>query len=271
MEAAAFVAPSALPVPPTIPAPGLPRHGGAKCQGTPGSYCAVAAAAAVSVAVTRRARRARVVRQALSDNPWDELNKQTRGTGKQRKSEAGAPWFVPGWGDEEDEDDDDEEEELERKKPVEESVYCCWVMPKKKASAILEEWAEEEEASDEQKDILQSLASTEFRDGFTVWGLSHTKEGREPGFYLIPPGDPEILTVMEAVDEEKVDVHHVAVRPSMKGMETKQAFLDWVESLRPKMVVVKRPTELYAFDLGVEEGDGKGIKKGSGPKVSKGL
>ncbi|CAE6947971.1 FXR2 [Symbiodinium natans] len=70
---------------------------------------------------------------------------------------------------------------------------------------------------------------------------------------------------------EKVDVQHVAVKPTEIGKDTKQAFLDWVESLRPKTVVVKRPKELYAFDLGVEEGDGKGIKKGSGPKVSKGL
>ncbi|CAE7808101.1 fmr1, partial [Symbiodinium sp. CCMP2456] len=94
-----------------------------------------------------------------------------------------------------------------------------------------------------------------------VWGLSHASEGRDPGFYLIPPGDPQILTVVEALDEEKVDVQHVAVKPSDIGKETKQAFLDWVESLRPKLVVVKRPKELYAFDLGVEEGDGKGMKK----------
>ncbi|CAJ1460805.1 unnamed protein product [Effrenium voratum] len=54
------------------------------------------------------------------------------------------------------------------------------------------------------------------------------------------------------------------------GDDTRQAFLDWIDSLRPKVVVVKRPQELYAFGLGVD-GDGAGTEMGSGPKVSKGL
>ncbi|OLP82213.1 Fragile X mental retardation syndrome-related protein 2 [Symbiodinium microadriaticum] len=255
MEAASFVLPGASPVVPATSAPGLPRHSTGRWQGLAGlaGPCVAATAAALSAA-TRRTRCARVVRSALSDNPWEDVNKRTRTKGK---TQGGAPWFAPGWGEE---GDEDEEEELERKKPVEESVYCCWVMPKKKAADFLKEWAEEEEASDEQKDLLQGLASAEF-EGWTVWGLSHASEGRDPGFYLIPPGDPQILAVVEALDEEKVDVQHVAVKPSDIGKETKQAFLDWVESLRPKLVVVKRPKELYAFDLGVEEGDGKGMKK----------
>ncbi|CAE7212874.1 TTLL11 [Symbiodinium sp. CCMP2456] len=68
---------------------------------------------------------------SCSDNPWEDVNKRTRTKGK---TQGGAPWFAPGWGEE---GDEDEEEELERKKPVEESVYCCWVMPKKKAAEFL--------------------------------------------------------------------------------------------------------------------------------------
>ncbi|CAE7732358.1 FXR2, partial [Symbiodinium necroappetens] len=147
-RAVAFVLPGASPVVPATSAPGLPRHSTGRWQGLAGLAGPCVAAAAALSAATRRTRCARVVRSALSDNPWEDVNKRTRTKGK---TQGGAPWFAPGWGEE---GDEDEEEELERKKPVEESVYCCWVMPKKTAADFLKEWAEEEEASDEQKDLL---------------------------------------------------------------------------------------------------------------------
>eukprot|EP00439_Symbiodinium_sp_Y106_P057823 s4225_g8.t1 len=134
MEAPSFVLLGTSPVAPVVPAtsaPGLPRRSTGRWQGVAGP-CMAATAAALAAAATRRTRCARVVRSALSDNPWDYVNKRTRTKGN---TQGGAPWFAPGWGDEEDEDE--AEEELERKKPVEESVYCCWVMPKKKAAEFL--------------------------------------------------------------------------------------------------------------------------------------
>ena len=76
--------------------------------------------------------------------------------------------------------------------------------------------------------------------------------------------------VVEAIDGDRNNIQHLAVRPSKIGDDTRQAFLDWIDSLRPKVVVMKRPKELYAFGLGVD-GDGKGTEMGDGPKVSKGL
>jgi len=230
-------------------AAGVAPQAGHKTQQIQGACLASLAAAAASM--RRRSRAARVPRAGLSDNPWAE-----------RKFGEKPP---------KDPDDEDEDETLERKKPVEESEYCCWVTPKKEASEILKGWAEQDDVSDEQKDILQSLSEVEFNKDWTVWGICHISVGSDPGFYIFPPSEPAILAVMEANGEDQCDVHHVAANPSALGKNTKQAFLDWVESLRPKTVVVKRPKELYTFDMGVEEGDGKGIKKGSGPKVSKGL
>jgi len=171
--------------------------------------------------------------------------------------------------------DDDElyeemENELPPKKSLEDSVYCCWVTPKKKAAELFTSWSEDEAADDEQKDMLLNLGTTEMKKGWTIWAICHSEEGRGPGFYIVPPCEPDALVVVEAVDEDKNNIQHLAVRPSKIGEKTKQAFLDWIDSLRPKVVVVKRPPELYTFGLGVD-GDGKGTQMGDGPKVSKGL
>ncbi|CAE6947959.1 FXR2 [Symbiodinium natans] len=127
METAAFVVAGPSPAVFATPAParGLPRQSARQWQGAAGP-CAAAAAAAVSAAVTRRARNARIARSAkLSDNPWEDINKRNRVEGQ---TQAGAPWFMPGWGGELDQDPDDEEE-LDRKKPVEESVCLGKLAP----------------------------------------------------------------------------------------------------------------------------------------------
>ncbi|CAJ1417259.1 unnamed protein product [Effrenium voratum] len=155
------------------------------------------------------------------------------------------------------------EDELPPKKSLEDSVYCCWVTPKKRASETLKSWSEEEEADDEQRQMLDNLALTQFKSKWTVWCLCHSSEKHGPGFYIMPPQEAEALVVVEAVDKDTNNFQHIAVRPTKMGDDTRQAFLDWIDSLRPKVVVVKRPQELYAFGLGVD-GDGAGTEMGSG-------
>lgn len=226
----------------------------AKTNGTMGTACVTLLG---MVAVTKRSR-ARVLRRA--QRPINARDGKT--------IPQGGSWLFPAIDD--DELYEEMENELPPKKSLEDSVYCCWVTPKKKASELFESWADDEAADDEQKNLLLNLSNTEMKKGWTIWGLTHKDKDREPGFYIVPPCEADCLVVVEAVDEDKNNIQHLAVRPSKIGKETKQAFLDWIDSLRPKVVVVKRPPELYAFGLGVD-GDGKGTSMGDGPKVSKGL
>ena len=211
-------------------------------------------------------RGAKSRRYATKKRPVDAMNDP------ERKGKFKGSWLFP----EMREEAFEEEDEPTKKKPLEDCVYSCWVTPKAKAVDFFKSWAEDETADDEQKDILLNLSSMELKKEWTVWGLINIdkmeamEEKAQPGFYIVPPTDPDALVVVEAIDEETNNIQHLAVRPSKIGKDMRQAFLDWVDSLRPKVVIVKRPPELYAFGLGVD-GDGKGTQMGEGPKVSKGL
>lgn len=145
-------------------------------------------------------------------------------------------WLFPSVDD--DEIYEDIEDELPPKKAVEDCVYCCWVMPKKKASGIFQSWSEDEAADDEQKDMLTNLGSLELKKEWTVWALCQSDDEKKPGFYIVPPAgaEPDALIVVEAKDENTNNIQHLGVRPDKIGEEQmRQAFLDWIDSLRPKV------------------------------------
>eukprot|EP00933_Yihiella_yeosuensis_P046562 TRINITY_DN42123_c0_g1_i1.p1 TRINITY_DN42123_c0_g1~~TRINITY_DN42123_c0_g1_i1.p1 ORF type:complete len:276 (-),score=53.43 TRINITY_DN42123_c0_g1_i1:52-879(-) len=151
--------------------------------------------------------------------------------------------------------------------------YCAWVIPKSKLPDLLKEWAASDKASEEQSKMLESLAALEFEKGLTAWALSGLEGAPGPGFYMAPPRPPQAIAIVEAVDAGQNNIQHVAVCPSDISPTVCQAFRDWVETLRPKKVVVKRPKQLKIFGLLdlVREDSPQPGQAAAGPKVSKGL
>eukprot|EP00931_Biecheleriopsis_adriatica_P097807 TRINITY_DN7165_c0_g1_i2.p1 TRINITY_DN7165_c0_g1~~TRINITY_DN7165_c0_g1_i2.p1 ORF type:complete len:291 (-),score=75.82 TRINITY_DN7165_c0_g1_i2:34-843(-) len=151
----------------------------------------------------------------------------------------------------------------------EEPEYCCWVLPQKKAREIMKDWASSKKASEEQAALLEDLAENGLEEGWAVWALSDIQGTEGSGFYLIPPNkEPQMLCVVEAVDGRQNNIQHLAVSPSEKASVMQKVFADWVDSLRPKKVILKQPKELRIFGIAV---DGQKQGEAGGAKVSKGI
>eukprot|EP00930_Biecheleria_cincta_P034847 TRINITY_DN24023_c1_g1_i1.p1 TRINITY_DN24023_c1_g1~~TRINITY_DN24023_c1_g1_i1.p1 ORF type:complete len:269 (+),score=63.54 TRINITY_DN24023_c1_g1_i1:114-920(+) len=147
--------------------------------------------------------------------------------------------------------------------------YATWIMPPSDLPELLKTWASVPGATEEQKTTLESVADGEFRKGWAVWCLSEVAGTDGPGFYIMPPREPQAVAVVDAIDAKQNDVQHILVCPSEVGPSVRQAFEKWVESFKPKSVVMKRPQQLERFGLSVDgrfKGEGQG-----GAKVSKGL
>ncbi|CAE8632332.1 unnamed protein product [Polarella glacialis] len=151
--------------------------------------------------------------------------------------------------------------------------YVSFVMPKKKLPELLMAWAASDKATEEQREALEELAATELPKGWAVWGLAESRDTPGgPGFYLKAPCEPQAICVMEAVDAGQNDLKHVAADPAAMSDGMRDAFEDWMESLRPKKVILQRPDELILHGLEVEvERKGSKANKPGGVKVSKGL
>lgn len=153
--------------------------------------------------------------------------------------------------------------------PTEPGKYGVWVLPRKKLPDVLKTWASTSAAGDGQRMALEKLADEEVPKGWSVWALSSLEGLPGPGFYIAPPREPQALVIVEAVDGGQNNIQHVAANPAEISEDVKTAFADWVDSLRPKKVVVKRPNELALFGLDVLVAKKSG--QAGGAKVSKGL
>mmetsp|Transcript_24712 Transcript_24712/g.70322 ORF Transcript_24712/g.70322 Transcript_24712/m.70322 type:complete len:241 (+) Transcript_24712:81-803(+) len=147
--------------------------------------------------------------------------------------------------------------------------YAIWNTMRKALPELLNSWASEAE-NDEQKTLLTSLAAAEIDQGLIPWALaeaSSTPSGIG-GFYLLPPCAPQVIAIIEAVDEERNLLRHIAVNPKQRTPGLDKMIQDWVQSLQGKKLIVSQPEELRIFGVQIIR-DNKSASGGA--TVSKGL
>mmetsp|Transcript_9943 Transcript_9943/g.29366 ORF Transcript_9943/g.29366 Transcript_9943/m.29366 type:complete len:222 (-) Transcript_9943:62-727(-) len=141
--------------------------------------------------------------------------------------------------------------------------FGVWTVMRKQVKPMLKAWSENSSSSS-MEGYLQNLSKLDIPKEWAVWGLAdpNALPGQQGGFYLIPPGDAQIIVFMEAVDDKTVNVEHIAVNPMEMGKGTRKAVEDWIASLKPKKVIIRQPEEFALFELSAGGSGGAQVSKG---------
>merc|ERR1719401_685969 len=155
--------------------------------------------------------------------------------------------------------DEDEEEELDG--------YCVWTVRRNQFAELLAAWAETVTDDDEMRQYLIDLSKLQVPKEWTIWGVMDADlASTGSGFYLIAPRDhPQAIAVIERKGNKELYAHYLAAHPKELGKGVYKAVRQWIESLKPKQVVIRQPDQLALFGLEVS------AAKGAAAKVSKGL
>lgn len=144
--------------------------------------------------------------------------------------------------------------------------YAVWICMKKKIPEIVKAWAEVDGATPEQQDALRRVADLDVPSDWACWAIADgTKLPAGGGFYMMGPTEPQAIVLLDAVSPLKNELQYVVCNPSEVGPGLTNAVREWIDSLKPKKSMIKRPTELALF--GLEIGGGSAASA----QISKGL
>lgn len=140
--------------------------------------------------------------------------------------------------------------------------YAVWSAKRKELPSLLGAWAEAAD-SEERRAFLQALLEEEIPQGWAVWALAEASAATGGGgFFLSAPREPQALVFLEPQENSVNSIQHVALSPKEASASVRKCVQEWIESLKPKKVIIARPDELNMFGLEVLAG---------GARISKGL
>jgi len=218
------------------------------------------AAGAATATATRWRHTLTAVREGEADVP----GVMSRACNMPQKQPGQGAWWDPG---DPSEGWENQGETPKEKRPVKKKAkplnYAVWIARKGEVPGILESWAKASDTEEKQK-LYEAVAKANLQD-LIIWALADPSvlEGGG-GLYMLPPRNPQALIFLEAVDGQINNIHHIAVSPTEITSGVQAAVLGWMDSLKPKRCVIKRPQEMTLFGIELTSGT-------SGAKVSKGL
>jgi len=136
--------------------------------------------------------------------------------------------------------------------------HAVWLSSRAEFEKNVEEWLTREGLTEEMKESLETVLKQQkagkIPKNWATWAVCNVDLLENGGgFYLIAPRMPQAIIIVEPADKTTNNIQHIAVDPGELGSGLAEAVLDWMDSLKPKSSVIRRPDEWNAFNLQVQE------------------